>query len=146
MRNVFAYLAAASIVAASAVPVVEENFEEKLFERLSRFHEELLSNEERKGNARGLASLVRESKRTFPETRVLYAKALTFAELLEKAITRKDQEFLYGELTFALQSLAPKYGLHAFYCPLTKKTWIAKTETVRNPYLPEMRESGKRVN
>ncbi|EPG74546.1 hypothetical protein LEP1GSC058_2758 [Leptospira fainei serovar Hurstbridge str. BUT 6] len=146
MRNVFAYLAAASIITATAVPVAEVNFEEKLLERMARIYEELLSSEERKVNAKGIAVLVREAKKSSEETRVMYAKAQTFAELLDKALSRRDQEFLYGELSLTLSNLAPKYSLHAFHCPTSKKGWIAKVETVRNPYLSEMREIGEKLN
>ncbi|TGK01168.1 hypothetical protein EHQ53_09400 [Leptospira langatensis] len=145
MRNVFAYIATASVVSVTA-PVTIETSELRLFQRLTVFHEQLLSSDEKRTNPKGLANLIREVKEKAQDARILYAKALTFAELLEKARSREDQEFLFAELSHTLKDRAPKFEFHAFYCPVTNKTWIAKGEKVRNPYLIDARESGTILN
>lgn len=145
MRNVFAYLAAASVVSVAA-PMAPENSELKLFRRLAVFHEQLLSSGERRTNPRGIADSVRRAKEQNEEFRTYYARALTFAELLEKASSRGEQEFLYAELCASVQNLAPKFRLHAFYCPQTKKVWIGQREEVQNPYVSSERNNGVRLS
>ncbi|TGK07653.1 hypothetical protein EHO59_06020 [Leptospira semungkisensis] len=145
MRNVFAYIATASVVSVAA-PTTIETSELRLFQRLTVFHEQLLSSDEKRTNPKGLVNLIRDAKDKVQVARVLYAKALTFAELLEKARSREEQEFLFAELCYTLKDIAPKFEFHAFYCPSTHKTWIAKGEKVRNPYLSDARESGTILN
>ncbi|TGL63574.1 LIC13259/LIC11441 family protein [Leptospira sarikeiensis] len=142
MRNVFAYIATASVVSVSA-PVSAESSELKLFQRLSVFHEQLLSSEDKRTNPKGLAETIRRAKESSGEERVKYAKAQTFAELLEKAGARQEQEFLYSELCSSLKDVAPKFKLYSFVCPVTGKFWISVSETIRNPYLVDARNIGK---
>lgn len=145
MRNIFAYLATASVVSVSA-PVAAESSELRLFQRLAVFHEQLLAGSDKRTNPRGLASTVFQAKNRREEYRVAYAKALTFAALLEGAGSREEQEFLYAELCSCLQDIAPEFGMHAFRCNETGKFWIAKEEEIRNPYLSDMRDSGTKLN
>ncbi len=145
MRNIFAYLATASVVSVSA-PLSAESSELKLFQRLVTFHEQLLTSEEKRTSPKGLASLMNQAKNGSQETRTMYAKALTFAELLERASSREEQEFLYAEISSTLKDLAPKFAFHAFYCPQTGKTWIARGSSIRNPFIFEAQYSGEIIN
>ncbi|PKA17135.1 LIC13259/LIC11441 family protein [Leptospira haakeii] len=145
MRNVFAYIAAASVVSVSA-PVAAESSELRLFQRLVVFHEQLLSGDDKRTNPKGLSGMIRKAKESSGEERIKYAKSLTFAELLEKAGSREEQEFLYSELCSSLKEIAPKFQFYSFLCPKTGKVWISKTNEVRNPYLIDERETGKLIS
>lgn len=145
MRNVFAYIAAASVVSVSA-PVAAESSELRLFQRLVVFHEQLLSGDDKRTNPKGLSGMILRAKESSGERRIKYAKSLTFAELLEKAGSRAEQEFLYSELCSSLKDIAPKFQFYSFLCPKTGKVWISKTKEVRNPYLIDERETGKLIS
>ncbi|TGK40370.1 LIC13259/LIC11441 family protein [Leptospira andrefontaineae] len=144
MRNVFAYIAAASVVSVSA-PIAAESSELRLFQRLTVFHEQLLSGNDKRTNPKGLSGMIRRAKESSFEERIKYAKSLTFAELLEKAGSREEQEFLYSELCSSLKEIAPKFEFYSFICPKTGKVWISKSQDIQNPYLVDERKVGKLI-
>lgn len=77
----------------------------------------------------------------------IFTSALPLAEKLGDASSLAERLALYAQL---VDRVAPLHGFHdesgtyVFYCPMVKKKWIARGDTVSNPYGPEMRSCGSR--
>ncbi|WCL50112.1 LIC13259/LIC11441 family protein [Leptospira sp. GIMC2001] len=67
-------------------------------------------------------------------------------------VAGKDQEndfeaySLFSEnLAELLKKFPSDNSVNRFYCPMVKKTWVAKGRSVQNPYAPEMRDCGELI-
>lgn len=88
-----------------------------------------------------------QSKATHPELKKIFSNLST----LLQAYSEQDKEKAFTTLSnFSeeLDKLAVYAGLieyHKFFCPMVSKYWVAKGESIHNPYAPDMRECGELV-
>ena len=77
-----------------------------------------------------------------------FKKAIPLTEKLGKAETLKDKLSAYSLLVNELSSVVghhDKSKANLFYCPMEKKKWIAKGDSIVNPYLKDMRDCGEKL-
>lgn len=113
---------------------------------LANYHEALLANAGNPVDTGRLVGLLKAGGDSAKATKVFEA-AVPLALELGKAGDARQRLDAYARLVdklVAIHGLHDDSGTHVFYCPMAKKTWVARGETVRNPYFANMRSCGSK--
>jgi len=111
---------------------------------MANFHEQLMRNADAALDTRKIVELLRAGGDS-QTVSAIFKDAITSAVQLGQAANRQSRLDLFAQLS---EKLAPLHGHHdesgtnVFFCPMLKKKWIARGETVRNPYRADMPACG----
>lgn len=120
----------------------------QVMEEMVKFHNALVKESSGKFDTKKLIELLSKGADGQKSTET-FKKAIPLAEKLGKAESMKDKKNAYSELVDTLSSVVghhDKSNANLFYCPMEKKKWIAKGDTVVNPYLKDMRDCGEKLD
>jgi len=128
-------------------PITAEDREviAKIVEENDKIYQFLLQTDSGMPELTGILSEIQTLESSSSQRISKTAKSL---RIFLTSIHRNDRESdfqKYSEFSLALFPLvrgAEIPNTYKFYCPMTKKYWIARTKTVRNPYSPDMRSCG----
>ena len=115
-----------------------------VMQELAAYHASLFRNPEDRIDTTELVRLRRAGGDSKAAAKI-FKTAVGDAVKLGAAKKGKDRLDAYAQLVGKLAQLHgfhDKSGTHLFYCPMAKKKWVAQGNTVRNPYLPDMRSCG----
>ena len=118
-----------------------------VMEEMIKFHEALVKETSGKLDTKKLTELLAKGADDKKDTET-FKKAIPLTEKLGKAETLKDKLSAYSLLVNELSSVVghhDKSKANLFYCPMEKKKWIAKGDSIVNPYLKDMRDCGEKL-
>ena len=118
-----------------------------VMEEMIKFHEALVKETSGKLDTKKLTELLAKGADDKKDTET-FKKAIPLTEKLGKAETLKDKLSAYSLLVNELSSVVghhDKSKENLFYCPMEKKKWIAKGDSIVNPYLKDMRDCGEKL-
>ncbi len=118
----------------------------KVMEEMIKFHDALVKESSGKLDTKKLTELLTKGSDDKKDSEV-FKKAIPLSEKLSKAENLKDKLNAYSLLVNELATVVghhDKSKANLFYCPMEKKKWIAKGETIVNPYLKDMRDCGEK--
>ena len=118
-----------------------------VMEEMIKFHEALVKETSGKLDSKKLTELLAKGADDKKDTET-FKKAIPLTEKLGKAETLKDKLSAYSLLVNELSSVVghhDKSKANLFYCPMEKKKWIAKGDSIVNPYLKDMRDCGEKL-
>jgi hypothetical protein len=119
----------------------------QVMEEMVKFHEALLKEASGKLNTKKITELLSKGADSQKGSEI-FKKAIPLAEKLGKADSAKDKQEAYAELVEVLSLIVghhDKSKVSVFYCPMAKKKWIGKGDTIVNPYLKDMRDCGEKM-
>ncbi|MEQ9363838.1 MAG: hypothetical protein RIF32_06335, partial [Leptospirales bacterium] len=111
---------------------------------LADYHAVLLTNPDAAIDTSRLVVLL-EAGGDSAKITAIFASAVAPARNLGQATTSTARLAAYAALVDGLREVVGHHdesGARVFYCPMAKKYWIARGETVQNPYLSNMRSCG----
>jgi hypothetical protein len=118
----------------------------QVMEEMVKFHDALVKETSGKLDTKKLTELLTNGADDKKDTET-FKKAIPLADKLGKAESLKDKLSAYSLLVNELTSIVghhDKSKANVFYCPMEKKKWIAKGDTIINPYLKDMRDCGEK--
>ncbi|MCE9499927.1 MAG: hypothetical protein K8R21_05435 [Leptospira sp.] len=107
----------------------------------------LLAHDKELPDLKGMISVLASSRTSIKE-KDIQNKFSEMETILSKVNGKEREEFMiaYSGFSEILAGLVKKAGFaqqyNRFYCPMVRKTWVAKGEEIQNPYAPEMRDCG----
>jgi len=119
----------------------------KVMEELFQLHDLLVKESPSKWNVKKLETLLEKGGDSKKDTEVFKKAKLALIKLGE-ADSLPAKRDAYAELIEILSVVAlqnDKSGARVFYCPMVKKKWISKGDTIVNPYDKEMRNCGEKI-
>lgn len=123
----------------------------KILSENQKVHEVLLSKTDVIPDTKQLHAAVLEAKSQTGKNEEI-KKQLDKIESILSNINSNDKEAFFESLSSFSEALTDilkanqiQTEYNKFYCPMVAKYWVAKGETVQNPYAPEMRECGELV-
>ncbi|HMV43878.1 MAG TPA: hypothetical protein PK079_23735 [Leptospiraceae bacterium] len=118
----------------------------QVMEEMIKFHDALVKETPGKLNTTKLTELLNKGADREKDAEA-FKKAIPLAEKLGKLAGMKEKLDVYAELVEILSSVVghhDKSNANVFFCPMVKKKWIAKGDTIINPYLKDMRDCGEK--
>lgn len=146
MRNIKRIFLLLIFICASGI-AAEDSKLPQVFDEVFKIHKALLEETSGKIDVKDLEKLL-SSKSKVSEEEAVFKKALPIVKKLAKAEDLSDKRDLFASLSDSLSTLVVnknKSGAGVFYCPMVKKKWIAKGDTITNPFDKEMRGCGEKV-
>ncbi|MDX1958420.1 MAG: hypothetical protein SFU98_07595 [Leptospiraceae bacterium] len=121
----------------------------KIFQEHQKIQETLVANPKSLPEIKSLIESLRSGSKSLQGTK---AESLIKSSLEIAEKTNLSSEESYFD---SLSKIAENLGTvmketevasyHLFYCPMLNKYWVAKGETLVNPYAPDMRDCGEMV-
>jgi hypothetical protein len=118
----------------------------KVMEEMIKFHDALVKESTGKLDTKKLTELLTKGSDDKKDNEV-FKKSVPLSEKLGKAETLQEKRLAYSLLVNELTAIVghhDKSGANVFYCPMEKKKWIAKGDTIVNPYFKDMRDCGEK--
>lgn len=125
----------------------EETKTTKVLEELFQLHDKLVKEPTSKLNVQQLEKLLKQGGDSKQDSEI-FKKAIPSLQKLDTANSLESKRNAYAELIETLTIVVKKNnkaGANVFYCPMVKKKWISKGETIVNPYDNDMRNCGEKI-